>query len=122
MSPECSSFTGALNPWKLTIWSGLMLRTDMLYRVSSWSTSANGSLTLLQSFLFTLNQTGPNPARQEAPHPHEVILDPTGSYVAVPDLGADLVRIFHIDNTTSLLTPQTPGMSRHTSISPVNTH
>lgn len=51
---------------------------------------------------------GPNPARQEAPHPHEVILDPTDSYIAVPDLGADLVRIFSIDPKTSLLTTSTP--------------
>ncbi|KUJ16153.1 YkgB protein [Mollisia scopiformis] len=76
--------------------------------VSSWTINANGSLTPMQSFLFTLAKLGPNPARQEAPHPHEVILDPTDSYVAVPDLGADLVRIFHIDPQTSLLTAQTP--------------
>ena len=46
--------------------------------------------------------------RQEAPHPHEVILDPTGSFIVVPDLGADLIRVFSIDPETSLLTESAP--------------
>lgn len=40
---------------------------------------------------------GPDPSRQEAPHPHEVFLDPKGQFVLVPDLGADLVRVFAVD-------------------------
>lgn len=42
---------------------------------------------------------GPNP-RQDVPHPHEVNVDPTGNFILVPDLGADLVRIFRIDAGT----------------------
>ena len=57
----------------------------------------------MQTFMFNLTAPGPNPDRQEAPHPHEVILDPTGSFIVVPDLGADLLRIFSIDPKTSLL-------------------
>ncbi|KAE8447697.1 hypothetical protein EG329_010504 [Mollisiaceae sp. DMI_Dod_QoI] len=76
--------------------------------VTTFTINANGSLTPLQSFVFKLTAPGTNPARQEAPHPHDVILDPTGNYIAVPDLGADLVRIFHIDNKTSLITAVDP--------------
>ena len=59
-------------------------------------------------FQFTLNATGPNAARQNASHAHEAILDPTGQFVVVPDLGADLVRIFSIDDETLKLTAETP--------------
>lgn len=46
---------------------------------------------------------GPNPSRQEAPHPHQALVDPTDSFILVPDLGADLVRVFSIDKKTSEL-------------------
>ncbi len=42
--------------------------------------------------------------RQDVPHPHETLLDPTGKFILVPDLGADLIRIFSINATTGLLT------------------
>ena len=58
--------------------------------------------------MFELTAPGTNSARQDAPHPHEVILDPTDSFIVVPDLGADLVRVFSIDKKTSLLTERDP--------------
>jgi 6-phosphogluconolactonase (cycloisomerase 2 family) len=75
---------------------------------TSWSILPSGGLKSLQTFMFKLTAPGTNPSRQEAPHPHEVILDPTGSFIIVPDLGADLVRVFAIDPKTSLLTESTP--------------
>lgn len=57
----------------------------------------------MQTFQYKLTKPGTIPARQDAPHEHEVILDPTGSFIVVPDLGADLLRIFSINKTTSLL-------------------
>lgn len=44
-----------------------------------------------------MSQPGPKP-QQNAPHPHQVILDPTGSFLLVPDLGADQVRVYAIDH------------------------
>lgn len=39
--------------------------------------------------------SGPNPARQEAPHPHSAYFDPAdGRYLYVPDLGLDRVMIY----------------------------
>ena len=55
-----------------------------------------------------MSRPGPNPSRQSASHPHEALTDPTGSYVIIPDLGADLVRIFSINHRTSNLTALTP--------------
>jgi 6-phosphogluconolactonase (cycloisomerase 2 family) len=37
-----------------------------------------------------------------------VIPDPTGSFIVVPDLGTDLVRVFSIDPKTSHLTESAP--------------
>jgi 6-phosphogluconolactonase (cycloisomerase 2 family) len=31
---------------------------------------------------------------QTSPHPHQTILDPTGKFIVVPDLGGDLLRVF----------------------------
>ena len=36
-------------------------------------------------------------AQQDSPHPHSVFLDPTGSFLVSPDLGADLLRIYAIN-------------------------
>lgn len=57
----------------------------------------------LQTVEFTMDGTGPIPDRQNKPHPHSVIADPSGSALFVPDLGADLIRIFAIDASTGKL-------------------
>lgn len=76
--------------------------------VTTYSILPSGGLEPLQSFTFVLSSPGTNPIRQDAPHPHEALIDPTDSFVIVPDLGADLVRIFSIDPATSLLKESTP--------------
>lgn len=40
--------------------------------------------------------TGPNEARQEMSHPHAVVFDPAGRYLATADLGIDTVRIYRV--------------------------
>jgi 6-phosphogluconolactonase len=52
--------------------------------------------------------SGPNPARQEGPHPHMIVTDPDGHFVLVPDLGADRVVAYTLDTSTGQLTEQ-PG-------------
>ncbi|VBB80510.1 Putative carboxymuconate cyclase [Podospora comata] len=56
-----------------------------------------------QTEKFTLARRGPH-QRQDVPHPHEVHLDPTGKFILVPDLGADLIRVFRIDTNSGRLT------------------
>ena len=51
---------------------------------------------------FSMEAPGPNRGRQDAPHPHQAVLDPTGAYILVPDLGADLVRVFAISEEDGL--------------------
>ncbi|KUI57804.1 hypothetical protein VP1G_05085 [Cytospora mali] len=69
--------------------------------VSSWAVQPNGTLSHLQSFTFT-QPPRTNP-RQDSPHPHGVFLDPTTDYILSPDLGADQIRIFHINKKTGEL-------------------
>ncbi|KAE8369959.1 Lactonase, 7-bladed beta-propeller-domain-containing protein [Aspergillus caelatus] len=68
----------------------------------------SGHFNHSQSFTFAMAAPGPIPERQDAPHPHGVVVDPSGRFVLVPDLGADLVRIFRIYPTTGQLEEQQP--------------
>ncbi|PGH23407.1 hypothetical protein AJ80_02517 [Polytolypa hystricis UAMH7299] len=77
------------------------------YQASSLSTfklPLTPSSTEQQTFEYELTQPGTNPWRQEAPHPHHVVIDPTGSFLLLPDLGADLLRIYSIDKSSGQLT------------------
>ena len=82
-----------------------------------WDVSApDGSLNLIKS-ISVPNDTGPNPD-QDGPHPHQVLLDPTGRFFVAPDLGTD--RILVVDTlddsfeiTNSLKVPQAGSGPRH---------
>lgn len=53
-------------------------------------------LAALQLETYTLPAPGPVPDRQDVPHLHDAILDPTKQFLLVPDLGSDLVRVYKI--------------------------
>jgi len=46
---------------------------------------------------------------QESAHPHDIMFDPSGRYVAVPDKGLDRVFLFRFDSRLGRLTPCRPG-------------
>ncbi len=52
--------------------------------------------------------SGPN-HRQEGPHVHAIVLDPSGQWVYAPDLGIDKVMLYRFDATTGHLTPKDPA-------------
>jgi len=72
------------------------------------SMAPEGGVELVQNETFKLEKPGPNPARQEAPHPHQALLDPRAAFILVPDLGADLVRVYQADASSLALTPVAP--------------
>lgn len=76
--------------------------------LSTYSLTSGGRFEEDESFTFELSQPGPVADRQDAPHPHEAILDPTGQYILVPDLGADLIRVYAIDQKTNAISEKTP--------------
>ena len=54
-------------------------------------------------------QPGPNRAEQASSHPHQIVFDPTGRFVAVPDKGLDRVFVFRFDQASGKLSPTEQG-------------
>ncbi|TVY84604.1 putative 6-phosphogluconolactonase [Lachnellula suecica] len=72
--------------------------------VTTFKLPLTSSAQTLQKFALTMPGKGTIPSRQDAAHPHEVIVDPTGKFILVPDLGADLIRLYSINASTGMLT------------------
>ncbi|KAJ5088352.1 hypothetical protein N7456_011968 [Penicillium angulare] len=70
--------------------------------VSTFSLPLKPNSHAKQELHFTMSHKGAT-SQQDAPHPHEVFLDPTGSFLISPDLGADLLRIYNINPHTGHL-------------------
>ena len=78
------------------------------HALTTYTLSPDGLFSPLQQFNFTMDKPGPKSDRQEAPHPHQVLIDPSAKYLVVPDLGADLLRIFYIDPKTLQIDARKP--------------
>lgn len=66
------------------------------------------ALALLHNETYTLASPGPVPDRQDAPHLHDAVLDPTKKFIVVPDLGSDLLRVYKIGPSPGTVTPLAP--------------
>jgi 6-phosphogluconolactonase len=83
----------------------------------------------LEPVVSSIEQTGsgPNAERQDMSHPHAVVFDPDGNYIAGADLGTDQVVIFRLDTETGALervseAATAPGAGpRHIAFSPDGT-
>ena len=54
-------------------------------------------------------QPGPHRIEQSASHPHQIVFDPSGKFVVVPDKGLDRVFVFGFDPAAGKLTPTAQG-------------
>lgn len=54
-------------------------------------------------------QPGPHRIEQTSSHPHQIIFDPAGRFVMVPDKGLDRIFVFRFDPNTGRLTPTEQG-------------
>ncbi|MER7462270.1 lactonase family protein [Streptomyces sp. NPDC097981] len=70
--------------------------------VSSLPLAADGALSGPASVLVHRG-SGPDPSRQERPHAHQVLPDPSGRWVLSVDLGTDSVRVCAPDPATGAL-------------------
>ena len=75
---------------------------------ASYRVDANGHLSEAVSF-FQYTGTGPDKARQEAPHAHRVTVSPDNRFVMVNDLGLDLIHIYRLNASTGVLTANDPA-------------
>ncbi|KAJ4379660.1 hypothetical protein N0V86_004842 [Didymella sp. IMI 355093] len=67
--------------------------------IAAFSFPSNGALQPASQILYpTSTSVGPISSRQDGSYSHHVILDPSRGFVLVPDLGADLVRVFAYDS------------------------
>ncbi|KAL9048146.1 MAG: hypothetical protein Q9206_006214 [Seirophora lacunosa] len=97
---HCALFTGSNATQLLAV-------AHYAWAVTTWKVDpVTAAYTPLQHFNFTMMKPGPNAERQAASHPHQVLVDPMNKFLVVPDLGADLIRIFYIDPKTLQVTPR----------------
>ncbi len=54
-------------------------------------------------------QPGPNRVEQAASHPHQILFDPSGRFVVVPDKGLDRIFVFRFDPASGKLVPTAQG-------------
>lgn len=72
--------------------------------VTAWNAPPGGDIELIQTILYPPpHPAGPDPA-QNVSHCHDVVVDFTGNYLVVPDLGYDLLRVYTFDTDNNNLT------------------
>jgi 6-phosphogluconolactonase len=68
---------------------------------------SDGSLAA-PTAVITHTGTGPDPKRQDKPHPHSINLDPSGKLALVCDLGLDQIKLYNFDPAAGSLQPANP--------------
>jgi 6-phosphogluconolactonase (cycloisomerase 2 family) len=63
----------------------------------------NGRLGVVAGVVALSNLPGPHRTQQRGAHPHQVVFDPTGRWLAVPDKGCDAVHTLTLDDATGAL-------------------
>jgi 6-phosphogluconolactonase len=68
----------------------------------------DGSLKDQHQLLALPGEAGPHKTEQPSSHPHDVVFDPAGRFVLVPDKGLDRVFVFRFDAASGRLSPAEP--------------
>ena len=101
-----SRSTGGTNPVHLALSAGkrwVLVANYATGSVVSFAIQENGSLGPMAHLLELPNKAGPNKAQQQGPHPHQIVLDPSGRWFMVPDKGADAIHTLTLDEATGEL-------------------
>jgi 6-phosphogluconolactonase len=70
--------------------------------------NSDGSLGALTDLVTLEGKPGPHRTEQVSAHPHDVVFDPRGRFVVVPDKGLDTTFVFRLDTTRGTLVPAEP--------------
>jgi 6-phosphogluconolactonase len=73
--------------------------------VAAFPISSNGDIGVVSSFVQHQGK-GPDAERQEGPHAHCVMPDPSNRFVLVADLGLDRIFVYGFDERSAKLTPK----------------
>lgn len=65
----------------------------------------DGSLKDQHQLVPLEGECGPHEVEQTSSHPHDVVFDPTGRFVLLPDKGLDCIFVFRFDETSGRLSP-----------------
>lgn len=86
--------------------------TTMTNNVTLLPIAADGTLQPPSQIVTHTGQLGPNTGRQEAPHAHMAMPDPTGRFVLVNDLGLDRTFVYRLDrHERQLVSTGAPGVA-----------
>jgi 6-phosphogluconolactonase (cycloisomerase 2 family) len=69
----------------------------------------DGSLKDQHQLVQLPGEPGPHKVEQTSSHPHDIVFDPSGHFVLVPDKGLDRVFVFRFDAATGRLAPTEQG-------------
>jgi len=98
--------TQGTNPVHLTISPGLGWLVIANYAsgsVVALKIAADGTLGEVHDRLMLPNRPGPHRTQQQGAHPHQVIFDPSGKWLLVPDKGGDAVHTMTFDEYSGKL-------------------
>jgi 6-phosphogluconolactonase len=69
----------------------------------------DGRLNSFTQLVELEGQPGPHRIEQASSHPHDIVFDPTGRFVLVPDKGLDRIFVFHFDPASGRLSQTEQG-------------
>jgi len=98
--------TGGTNPVHLTLSAGkrwVLVANYATGSVVSLPVQENGSLGPMAHLLELPAKAGPHRTQQKGAHPHQIVLDPSGRWLLVPDKGADAIHSLALDEETGAL-------------------
>jgi 6-phosphogluconolactonase len=72
-------------------------------QVAALPIQADGSIGALSDLLALPGTPGPDKTQQISSHPHDVVFDPAGRFLAVPDKGLDRIFVLRVDATKAKL-------------------
>src|SRR5262245_9847994 len=70
--------------------------------------AADGSLKDQHQLVTLPGEPGPHKVEQTSSHPHDIVFDPSGRFILVPDKGLDRVFVFRFDGANGQLSPAEP--------------
>jgi 6-phosphogluconolactonase (cycloisomerase 2 family) len=70
---------------------------------------ADGALGAVTDVFTLRGKPGPHRTEQTSSHPHDVVFEPRGRFLVVPDKGLDATFVFRLDTARGKLVPAEPG-------------